>query len=219
MKSIVIVRWNEPIDWTREIEYPIHVVQKGTKEIPNIGLEHYGYIYWIQNNYDELEGDYTFLQANPFDHISKDDLDKHLKTDISTNGFLPCSKWITRKLNRNSFIKFDLPYGSDSRGYQTILAYETIFNMRFPDKSVWFPNGQFSITAERLKRRDKFFYVKLLADMKELEGHFMERYITWRKQVGKKVEDSTYYYTASVGHAMERIEGYIFAPDIAFEIH
>lgn len=63
MKTI-IARYNEDISWA---EGDFFVVQKG-EHLPNKGRETSSYLWYIIENYNDLEGEYYFKQGDPFPH-------------------------------------------------------------------------------------------------------------------------------------------------------
>jgi hypothetical protein len=79
---IVISRYNENIDWVKNIDtrlFDIYIYNKGSviQEIPNCniinlnntGRESHTYLYHIINNYSNLPERIVFTQAHPFDHV------------------------------------------------------------------------------------------------------------------------------------------------------
>jgi hypothetical protein len=72
--SIVVARYNENIEWTKQFNNVI-IYNKGeslneSNEIllPNVGREGHTYYKHIYDNYDTLSEYTIFLQGNPFDH-------------------------------------------------------------------------------------------------------------------------------------------------------
>jgi hypothetical protein len=75
MIKIVVARYNENIEWTKNFKNVI-IYNKGNKLsddyneyiLENVGREGHTYYKYIYDNYYNLD-DYTiFLQGNPFDH-------------------------------------------------------------------------------------------------------------------------------------------------------
>jgi hypothetical protein len=64
----VIARYKENTGWAKDISHTI--IQKGD-DMPNIGREPSSFLLFIVNNYEKLQGEYHFVQGNPFDHSSK----------------------------------------------------------------------------------------------------------------------------------------------------
>jgi hypothetical protein len=73
--EIVVARYNENIEWTKNYLNYITLYNKGDDIIDNaiplknIGREPHTYLHHIINNYDNLANYTIFLQGNPFDHI------------------------------------------------------------------------------------------------------------------------------------------------------
>lgn len=75
---VVISRFNESVEWVKEVKYPYTIYNKGKDDIslpniilPNIGRESGSYIYHIIKNYSNLPDYLILLQANPFEHCKK----------------------------------------------------------------------------------------------------------------------------------------------------
>lgn len=93
--EIVIARYNETLDWARDIPYKTHVYNKGDTgflegSIPleNIGREAHTYLHFIVENYNSLPECVLFLQGNPFDHIQIDSF-QELHASIKKRGYTP----------------------------------------------------------------------------------------------------------------------------------
>lgn len=75
--KIVVARYHEDISWLDHINGDKLVLEKGNLtskfqdiNLPNVGRESHSYLYYITNEYNNLE-DYTcFLQGNPFPHCA-----------------------------------------------------------------------------------------------------------------------------------------------------
>ena len=72
MKTVVIAKYNENIDWVKELndDIKVDIVQKGV-DLEVFGREAASFFYYIVKNYDNLDGYYYFVQGNPFDHCKK----------------------------------------------------------------------------------------------------------------------------------------------------
>ena len=77
MLTIVIARYNESIEWIKnlnELTTTLAIYNKGPSlnslsiTLPNVGREGHTYLYHIIHNYDTLSEYTMFLQGNPFDH-------------------------------------------------------------------------------------------------------------------------------------------------------
>jgi hypothetical protein len=77
----VIARYNEPIEWVKDLGFDYIIYNKGEKispdlidpekviEVPNEGREAETYLRYITENYEEIPDLVVFLQGNPFDHF------------------------------------------------------------------------------------------------------------------------------------------------------
>lgn len=84
-KQLVIAKYNENVDWLKDINLDTVIYNKGSKfnlesikgqkdkleefRLPNIGRESHTLLYHIIKNYNSLYDTTIFLQANPFDHL------------------------------------------------------------------------------------------------------------------------------------------------------
>lgn len=181
MISIVVARYNEDIAWTKP--FPNVVVYNKGKKLPegeyneicleNVGREGHTFYKHICDNYDRLE-DYTiFLQGRPFDHSpniikkintyiedSKINLDFELLSDfILTTNLKGCRHHgglslmgVYRKLFEHDGITDDFEFGA---------------------------GGQFIVSKQRILKRPKEFYLKIVEMLKHsvnpIEGYVLER--------------------------------------------
>lgn len=67
MLTLVIARYNEEINWINHV-WKANVVVINKQEIGNFGREAASYLWFIIHNYETLQGDYVFCQADPFPH-------------------------------------------------------------------------------------------------------------------------------------------------------
>jgi len=178
MLTIVIARYNEPIEWTSGIiklaKYIIY--NKGSKldyslpviHLPNIGREGHTYLYHIINNYDNLS-DYTmFLQGQPFDHTP------YLECILASD------EW-KKPFHVMSCNIFDLIINEKQNPYTILELYRTIFNRKTTEFSLWFGAGaQFCVSRATIRTRPKEFYERiyniLTYDVNPIEGHAIERF-------------------------------------------
>lgn len=63
----IIARYNEDITWTKDLDEPYFIVQKG-EHMEQKGREPASYFWYIKENYDNLKGIYRFRQGHPQDH-------------------------------------------------------------------------------------------------------------------------------------------------------
>jgi len=180
--TIVVSRYNENIDWTKQFLNVI-IYNKGSSLnnhkyneiiINNVGREGHTYYKYIYDNYDNLT-DYTiFLQGNPFDH--------------SPNIISNLNKYINNKdLNINFeflseiIIDCNLTGCHYHKGLPLIETYEKIFNERKKNMKFKFGCGaQFIVSKNKILERPKEFYFKLVEmlgnDKNPIEGFVIERF-------------------------------------------
>ena len=92
--EIVVARFNEDIEWTKDYNEYVKIYNKGIfnkkyENLPNIGRESHTYLHHIIGNYKNLSDFTLFVQGNPFDHcfnilrvfdiIFKNDFDHRIK--------------------------------------------------------------------------------------------------------------------------------------------
>ena len=73
MVDIVVARWKENVDWTRECPYNVIIYNKGpylegSRPRPLIGRESMTFLHHIVEHWNELAEYTAFVQGNPFDH-------------------------------------------------------------------------------------------------------------------------------------------------------
>jgi len=138
---VVISRYNESVDWVKDLQYPYTIYNKGMDDInyPNIKLSNIGresgtYIYHIIQNYNNIN-DYTiFLQAMPFEHCGNllEKIKNYNRDELTllADGILPNNlcvvpedhrlgvEKIVNKLGLHDYLKnyitpqYDYPFGS-----------------------------------------------------------------------------------------------------------
>ena len=175
---IVVSRFNENIEWTKQLNHVIIYNKSNIPEanqimLPNVGREGHTYFTYICDHYDSLE-DYTiFLQGNPFDHSPNliNNLNNFL-TNPSSIGFEYLSETIY--WSNISVCKFDV-------NLPLIDIYETIFHERQTDMFFSFGRGaQFIVSKKNILKRPKSFYMKIVELLQKsvdpMEGYAIERF-------------------------------------------
>jgi len=184
--DIVIARYNEAIEWIRQIPSPYKVYMynkgvplEGSIQLENIGRESHTYLTHIVRNYDQLAEFTIFTQANPFDHV------KYAKASIT----YWLKKWraevehygYTRGENIKTPYDFHWP-GDDVTRQDLSLgdwAKKYIENdwLEFPH--VFMYNGAcFGVSRDMIHARPKEYYQRLLdlhTTINPEESYFMER--------------------------------------------
>jgi hypothetical protein len=185
--KIIVARYNENIDWTKEFSNVI-IYNKGCKLeenyneilLENVGREGHTYYKYIYDNYDNLD-DYTiFLQGNPFDHSPNiiENLHKILKNTKLDISF--------------EFLSEQMLYCNLSRcKHHRSLPLQSIHNYLFNEnkQSMMFKNNfnfkfgagaQFIVSKNQILKRPKEFYLKLIKlleySVNPMEGYVIERF-------------------------------------------
>ena len=180
MKTLVVSRFNEEIDWTKQIEnWNVIIYNKGEKldvnsvALPNVGREAETYLNFIVNNYHDLNGLYGFVQGNPFGNgLSSNEniiLDINSITTLEGFSFFKGSKILYSDLN-------GLP---DHNTGIDITGYCTKFEIKVPEKLEFAPGAQFVVCSNSVKARPVDFYKNLLnsvnTSIKPCEAYILER--------------------------------------------
>lgn len=156
VKTVVVAQYQENLAWIPENSDVRFAVVTKDEHCPNVGREPFSFLWYIVSNYNSLQGEYFFVQGNPFDHCPA------LFEEVSQ----PVTKfrWLGRGGER---------YVSDAYGnpHHSGLPVEDVC-CRLTNKcgitSYQFtPGGQFAITAEEIKSKPLHFYLLALAIMSE----------------------------------------------------
>jgi len=145
--KLIIAKYREDVSWANL--YPDKfIVTKGI-HIPNFGREPASFIWYIIQNYNDLSGQYAFLQGNPYDHIKNLDVQLaqvygpgfHWLIGQKFGGWLTC--------DGNARPHDHLPLAE---------VYEHLFKEKFPGTISFMNGGQFIVDAETIKKRPLDFY-------------------------------------------------------------
>lgn len=178
---IVVARYNEHLEWTRQFSNII-IYNKGEplsddfnqKCLINVGREGHTYYKHIYDNYDNLT-DYTiFLQGNPFDHSPNiiSNLNKYVNNiDLSIDFEFLSEHILDCNLS-------DCPYHN---GLPLIDTYEKIFGERKEYMEFKFGAGaQFIVSKKQILQKPKEFYLKIIEmlenNINPIEGFVIERF-------------------------------------------
>lgn len=158
---VVISRYDEDIDWVKNLTYPYTIYNKGEDDIslPNIKLQNLGresgtYIHHIIQNYEHLPDSLILLQANPFEH-SRDVLERIVDFDTNnitllTDGLLPNDLSVVPDDHRN--------------GIDVIVKKFKLFDYlkNFEEPQYNYPYGsQWIIPKKFITNKSKEFWVDL----------------------------------------------------------
>ena len=180
--SIVVARYNEKVDWTKQFPNVI-IYNKGNKLtddfnqilLNNVGREGHTYYKHIYDNYDNLSDYIIFLQGNPFDHSPNiiSNLNKYVYNKNLNIDFEFLSEKI---LNCNLSGCIHHP-----GGLPLIETYEKIFNIKKTFMEFQFGAGaQFIVSKKQILQKPKEFYLKIIKMLENsinpIEGFVIERF-------------------------------------------
>jgi len=200
---IVISRYNENIDWVKNIDnrlFDIYIYNKGSviPEIPNCniinlnntGRESHTYLYHIINNYSNLPERIVFTQAHPFDHVRESFFNDINIFDKCDRPFYYFSKNILSiQYYENTFIEYGMLNNREWKNYHDINSpikktMKTLFH-DYKDENVklFFGTGAiFGVDKLLILRNNIDFYkncINILNNSSNLanpdEGHSFER--------------------------------------------
>ncbi len=160
--EVVIARYNENIEWTQKLDdkFKMVVYNKGkdniqcTEKLTNIGRESHTRLYHILKTRDNPADYTTFLQWHPFDHAP------HILDDIQEHQLKFYSKYYKTE-------------EMDGRPYHPWLLTGEYFDKFFKHnlEFVGFRwSWQFTVSKERVRYRQKEFYIQLMNEIKKCKG-------------------------------------------------
>lgn len=165
MKRVIVARFNEDIEWTKDIpsDWDVVVVQKDV-DTPNVGREASSYFWAIQKYYDEIKDDdsYIFVQGRYDDHTP--DLFDRFNNIYGFQGF-GVSELISD--------------GQGMPNHPVIPVaeyYEDWFFRPFPGSVSYYPGAQFGVRGKRIKKYKKKYYEFMQGEMSRKDAPYvMER--------------------------------------------
>ena len=85
MKRVIIAKYTEDTSWSDTLfdsSWTVSVYDKSTT-YTNVGREAETFLRYVCDIYDDVNPDdrIVFLQGNPFDHVTKEQLQRHIDTD------------------------------------------------------------------------------------------------------------------------------------------
>lgn len=208
MNSLVISRYNENIDWIDSlININIVIYDKGEEyrtsksnvkviSRDNVGREAETYLYHIIENYESLDDVIVFTQAYPFDNIPEflnyqSDFYTTNKNYFNWYG----SKTFECDENGGPTI-YPILSGHPNEYQRTLKSiYEDVFNEDCPIKITYKPCASFCVSKDRILRREKSFYEKLISLVNYPEQNFY---------------NGQFKSNAYESHILERLWGLIF---------
>jgi hypothetical protein len=185
--QLVVSRYNENVDWTKDLKNVI-IYNKGDplgfkNEIPlkNVGREGHTYYYHIYENYDNLDDYVIFLQGNPFDHSPNilKNLLEYTKRDVPLK--------LAFEFLSEEVINTDIISCTNHRtihhenGLPMEEVYTNLFGKLKANLEIQFGAGaQFIVSKELILKKEKLFYKRIMDmlsyDINPIEGFIIERY-------------------------------------------
>jgi len=181
--KIIVARYNENIEWTKQFQNVI-IYNKGTKleedgyneiMLDNVGREGHTYYKYIYDNYDDLD-DYTvFLQGYPFDHSPN--LVNNLSNFINNKELNIDFEYLSEKILNSKL--------SGCRYAGRNLPLRRIYNLLFDEKKenmdfIFGAGAQFIVSKKQILKRPRDFYLKIVELLKDkikpVEGYVIERF-------------------------------------------
>lgn len=210
MFELIVARYNENIDWIKNIDntkYKIIVYNKidGENIIPNRGREAYAYFYHIIKNYDSLADMIAFVQAGWND---KRKISRGVNIINDLNNIV--EKIDYRHLADRHKISND-KYGNPNGKLDLWWYWNELFETKCPDKIYFSPFSMFCCSKEIILIRSKAFYEKCLSlcDVESDLKHHQTN--TTRPNINKSILHQSPW-------AFERLFNYIFSKDIKAKI-
>lgn len=156
--EIVVARYNEDIEWTKDLIYKSIVYNKNEQDkdlfernLPNLGREGHTFFNHIIENYDNLPEYLAFLQGNPFDHcnnVISEINNFDFKTEFKHLGVLHQLTMSDENINN----------------YVQDFAKRIGIQVTYPIYMV--PGAQYIISRRMIKKNPIEFYHKILNTLK-----------------------------------------------------
>lgn len=187
--TLVVSRYNEDLEWTRE--FPVKIIynkgdrrtipddlQKFVVDLPNIGREAHTYLYHIIKNYDALDETTIFCQGRYEDHV-KLSPSEFRETFTNIQGF--SKNYVPIYASWGRHYNFNIKDWGKPLGHPELLYgpwYEKIFG-EYDSSLYLYVAAIFSVNKSHILNRTKEFYESLLKELEyhdsPQEAHFMER--------------------------------------------
>ncbi len=182
---IVVARYNEDIEWTKQFHNVI-IINKGQKLedgyneffLNNVGREGHSYYKYVCDNYDNLE-DYTiFLQGRPFDHSPNiiSNLNNYINNPTLKEEFF---EYISEQIH-NSNLNLECEKYWQCKNIHT--NWKRVFGVKCEGENqcIFGAGAQFIVSKKNILKNKKEFYeniVKMLEySVDPLEGYDIERF-------------------------------------------
>jgi hypothetical protein len=180
--ELVVARYRERVDWTRNIPRAVRVsiYDKGgdldergfpvAARLPNVGREAETYLHHIVSRWDDLAEVTVFCQGHPFDHAS--DLHRTLRALAEGREAVAAFRWLGFIIDtddprgRRLFVPWSK--NEDGRELAVDRFHDALFEAPAPPLLRFYPGGQFVVSAACVRARPRGFYERALA----LARHF-----------------------------------------------
>jgi len=183
MITAIVARYQEDLQWTKELKVDdIIVVQKGT-DMENRGREPTSYLWYIINNYDSLEGIYFFTQGHLIHY-----------PDIVNHEFTEEFTWFPGRPNEYLPGTFTCDMDAQPHDFLDIKTFLKEAGLEYNKELITFNSCcLFSISAEDIKKNSKDYYQRIYdAILKVPKGEYvferLVRHIFYKDQDQDKEE-------------------------------
>ncbi len=226
--QVVISRFEEDINWVRNIKMPVVVYNKGASATglemdlpvirrPNFGRESETYLHHIIENYDSLPDYLVLLQGYPIDHCY--DLFTILSDHADSNVVVPLSEcWKRETLDA----EYNWP------GFKEyLLSLGSLIGLRDMESLSYSTGAQYIVPREMILRRPKSQYQELITkvnySVNPLEGYVMERlwpYVFGANDVSNMYQFDIVWTSGSQMHAVSQAISFVLShrSDIVFNV-
>jgi hypothetical protein len=142
---IVIAKFNEDMDWVKQLRYNYKIYDK-SKDIPNVGREAETYLRYIIENYNNLPNYVVFLQGRPFDHLKEENVD-FINTSIDSLN------------NTDHVVNLrDLADESHNLYTRTTESFTALFDSPLPNRFSISYGAQYIVPKSCILNRKREFY-------------------------------------------------------------
>jgi len=144
--KLIIAKYRECLDWIPK--GTDHFIVEKEVHLPNEGRESLSYIWYILENWDTLEGNYVFLQGNPFPHW------------MNCLGEIPSLKDVGFKWCGNDSYCCTID-GTPQHSGLNIGEFVKDAGIEVEYPLHFIAGGQFAVSADNIKGKGKDFWEKL----------------------------------------------------------
>ena len=178
--KLIVARYNENLEWLDNLQnVDILIYNKGEPiesnytviPLPNLGREGHTFYNHIVTNYHTLDEYTIFVQGNPYDHCSNfTDVFNHIIADKE-------HMWLDEDRIKITNIAGCIWH----EGIPLKECHNILFDVECDEHEFYFsPGGQFGVSKERILKRPKEFYEKIVRILEcytnPIEGYVIERF-------------------------------------------